>query len=50
MKQKSKYERPTESGDNKPWTKINPKAQEKYPEVSEVLHRCQCRIKVARGL
>ena len=31
MKQKSTCEKHNETRGNKPWTKINPKAQEKYP-------------------
>jgi len=37
MKQKSKCERSSETCDNKPWTKINPKAQEKYPLSINIL-------------
>jgi len=37
MKQKSKCERPEETKANKPWTKINLKAQEKYPVSRNIL-------------
>jgi len=37
MKQKSKCERSSETRGNKPWTKINPKAKEKYPVSTNIL-------------
>jgi len=37
MKPKSKCERPNETRGDKPWTKINPKAQEKYPLSINIL-------------
>jgi len=37
MKQYSKFERPNETRGNKPWAKINPKSQEKYPASVNIL-------------
>jgi len=37
MKQKSKCKRPNETRGHKPWTKINPKAHEKYAVSINIL-------------